>query len=335
MSKNQAEEAASAPEQLPSRIQQRNKLHRRVLRYWREALGVLFLLVIVATIFIVRHYRADEDAESAQTWRDKISVSGTVGRIPTVSVSGGVSVSAEKVELLEQGTGREITPDSPLIVAIWSFDGATGKAVDDSGRPSVQVGLASPDSFDEALLAGVVGKPEGSRVLFVRPVSRGSDVGTEVNVVDVLHSAASGEVVEGQDSPLKVTMTDTGPNISHEPGAPPDDLKVQMLVRGDGIQVKNTDSVLVQFVRADWSDSVVADSTWWKGIPKAINLAEAMPGVRVALTDQRVGSRIALTIPPELALGDGTVTMVIDIIAAEGEGGTLTPSTTKSEEVTS
>lgn len=334
MSKDQAEKAAPS-KHLPSRMQQRNKLHRRILRYWREALGVLVLLVIALTIFIVQHYRTDEDAQPAQTWRDKIQVSGTVGRIPTLSISGSVSVSSEKVELLEQGSGREITADSPLIVAIWSFDGATGRAVDQSSHPSVQVGLASPDSFDEALLAGVVGKPEGSRVLFVRPVSRGGELGTEVNVVDALHSAASGEVVEEQGGPLKVTMTDTGPNISHDPGDPPDDLKVQMLVRGDGIQVKNTDSVLVQFVRANWTDSVVQDSTWWKGIPKAINLAEAMPGVRVALTDQRVGSRLALTIPSEMALGDGAVTMVIDIIAAQREGGTLTPSTTESEEVTS
>ena len=94
MSKDQAEKAAPS-KHLPSRMQQRNKLHRRILRYWREALGVLVLLVIALTIFIVQHYRTDEDAQPAQTWRDKIQVSGTVGRIPTLSISGSVSVSSE------------------------------------------------------------------------------------------------------------------------------------------------------------------------------------------------------------------------------------------------
>ncbi|MDO5034693.1 MAG: peptidylprolyl isomerase [Actinomycetaceae bacterium] len=304
-------------------------------RYWREALAVLFVLVLVSTAAIVVNFRADEPEEKQDTWREKIQVSGTVGRIPTISLSSAVSVASVKMSDLEVGMGREITEGSPLIVALWSFDGATGQALTDSGRGNVQVGLATAEDFDEVLLKGVVGKTEGSRVLFVRPVESGGRVSTEINVVDILHSAASGEVVEGKDSPLRVTITDTGPNIAHDAGNPPADLQVQMLIAGDGEQVGSNDNVLMQYVLANWEDSVVVDSTWWTGVPKAINIAEAMPGVRLALIDQRVGSRVAITIPPEMASGDSTVTMVVDIIATQAQGGTLTPSTTVKEEVTS
>lgn len=318
---------------LPSRTARRNTLSRRILRFWREMLAIIFIVVVVATVIIVVYNREDgAETTTEESWVDRIHVSGSVGRIPTLSLSGPVSVASSKMIELETGNGREITADSPLIVSITSFDGETGQLLSAEGRGRVQVGSANSETFDPTLLDGVIGKTEGSRVLFVRPVSSGTDRKTELNVVDIMHSAASGEAVEDPGGPLKVTMTETGPNIAHEDGDPPSTLTVQTLVRGDGQQVQSEDNVLVQYVTASWGDSVVHESTWWTGVPQVLNMKSAMPGVRVALLDQRVGTRVAITIPPEQASGDATLTMVVDIIATEPEGGTLTPSVAYNEE---
>ena len=47
-----------------------------------------------------------------------------------------------------------------------------------------------------------------------------------------------------------------------------------------------------------------------------------MPGIRDALVDQRVGSRLAVTIPAEMATGADTLFVVIDILGAMPASGT-------------
>ena len=42
-----------------------------------------------------------------------------------------------------------------------------------------------------------------------------------------------------------------------------------------------------------------------------------MKGLATALVDQKVGSRLAITIPPDLAAGDDTLCVVIDILGTE------------------
>ena len=58
-------------------------------------------------------------------------------------------------------------------------------------------------------------------------------------------------------------------------------------------------------------------STWETGVPEVINLGTAMKGLATALVDQKVGSRLAITIPPDLAAGDDTLCVVIDILGTE------------------
>ena len=52
-------------------------------------------------------------------------------------------------------------------------------------------------------------------------------------------------------------------------------------------------------------------------MPEVINLGTAMKGLATALVDQKVGSRLAITIPPDLAAGDDTLCVVIDILGTE------------------
>lgn len=58
-------------------------------------------------------------------------------------------------------------------------------------------------------------------------------------------------------------------------------------------------------------------------MPELVPLDSAMKGLSEALVDRRVGSRLAITIPPDLATGDDTLCVVVDVLGAEpaGESG--------------
>ncbi len=257
---------------------------------------------------------------------DLVQVSGRQGATPVVTVSGPLDVVDPEVRELVRGEGREITRGSSVVLAITAFDGADGTILSPQGRPQLRVGRADEKDLGAELAGQVVGRTEGSRLVFVRRVapsqSGGPRIpsGIEVDVVDVLASVATGrEQPSGADEaqgPLTVTLGDEGPIISHQGGAP-SDLATQILVRGDGEQVSDEDAVVAQFIVTGWSDGIVRSSTWSTGVPQSIDLATAMPGLRDALVDQRVGSRIAVTIPPDQASGDDTLCAVVDILGTE------------------
>ena len=50
-------------------------------------------------------------------------------------------------------------------------------------------------------------------------------------------------------------------------------------------------------------------------MPERLDMATIMPGLQQGLVDQRVGSRLAITIPPDLAEGDDTLCVLVDILA--------------------
>lgn len=303
---------------MPSRTMQRKTLRRRVTRWWREAVVLLVIIVVsVTAVIVINNREKNPGVVTEDSWFDRIHVSGRVGRIPALALSEPVSVTSAKVREIEKGSGREITAESPLIVSITSFSGEDGTLISPDARSVTMVGEASEKDFDSTLVKGVVGKTEGSRVLFVRPVGAKDKRTTEINVIDILHSAASGTEVEDPGGPLTVEITDAGPRLSHADEDPPTELTVQTLIEGDGQQVRPEDSVLVQYVSANWDDWVERGSTWSTGIPESIDLAETMPGVRNALVDQRVGTRLAITIPPQLAQGDSTLMMVVDILGTQ------------------
>ncbi|MCS4484288.1 peptidylprolyl isomerase [Gleimia sp. 6138-11-ORH1] len=299
---------------IPSRAQRRNRWWRRILRWWREALAFVVIISVIATAVILINKRENSEADKLIRWTDIVQVSGQPGRIPTLVLQRPVSVTSPKSIVLSEGTGREIQSEQPLIISVTSFSGQTGELLSASGRSVLHIGEATEEFFDQDLLAGVLNQNEGARILFVRPVLVEGKQTTEINVVDILYSAAHGKPGENPQGPLNVTFNDLGPIVTHAEQAPPDEVVIQQLIVGDGAQVLENDAVLAQFTAVGWEDSVVRASTWNTGIPQSIDLKTAFPGLQTALLDQRVGSRIAVTIPAEQATGETTLMMVIDII---------------------
>lgn len=317
-------------QQLPSRARNRKRVTlRRIIRDTLLTVPVLALLLWL--LFLpgsqseetLPQSSAQSAAQSAgiETAFDYLEVSGRVGATPVINLTKPISLAGAKERVYEEGKGRVIEDGQPVLLAITAFDGNSGELLNPSGRAKLQVGFATPENFERELLKAVVGHTEGSRVVVVRrlrddKLAPGATSPFEIDVVDILPSIATGTPQDGVNGkPLTVELGEIGPRMTHQ-GEPPTNLATQLLLKGDGPQVEKGDKIVAQYIMSRWSDGVVRQSTWDRGVPELIDLSTAMPGLVQALTDQRVGSRIAITIPPDLATGEDTMTVVVDILGA-------------------
>lgn len=298
--------------------------------------GAILLRVVLAVVLIASggglawwalHPRSAQDEASvpeAATQSptlalfDRVTVSGRVGATPTIEIKAPLEIDGFKARVLEEGSGREITEGSPVLVSVTAFDGTSGRMLSESGRPQMSLGIVGSGQIDDDLSRLVTGKREGTRVLAFRSITMGdgSTNTIEVDVVDILPSIATGTPVDASVGPMSVEMSPEGPIISHVDTLP-GGVTTQTLIKGDGVQVHEGDRVVAQFTVVGWTDGTVRVSTWETGVPEVINLGTAMKGLATALVDQKVGSRLAITIPPDLAAGDDTLCVVIDILGTE------------------
>lgn len=292
--------------------------HRKVrtpAEKWGLSVALVGALVVVALAVVgFLLYRASRPPlMTVEGPFDRITVAGRAGSQPIVTVQDPLTVHVTKVRTDHRGSGRELTEGSPALLSITAFDGETGENLNSDGAPNLVLGMVGEEDFGASLADLLVGATEGSRLTVVRPLADG---GTEIDVVDVLPTIATGAATPESDGPLTVEISDEGIGVTHESGDPPDGLTVQVLSQGTGAQVLEDDAVVIQYVAGNWGDGTIIGSTWTTGTPAMIDLNDAMPGVVNALVDQRIGSRLAVTIPAEMALGEDTLFVVVDILGA-------------------
>lgn len=312
----------------PSKSTHGNKhgLVRKPLTWLITTLLVVFLVLSCAW-FLSRTSRDTETGEAPRSVLSSIEVSGRVGATPTLKLSRSLEIVSTKHAIIVQGEGRAITEGSPVLLAVTVFDARTGEMLSPNGRPRLIVGRADDESLGIDLAREVTGRSEGSRLLVARPLAGQSATAAtltptaratrgEVVVIDVLPSLASGQASAQANGggPLEVTMRDEGPVITHGDQLPSGPT-AQPLLNGSGAQIRADDDIVVQYFVSGWSDGIERESTWRTGVPERVRLSELMPGLRPLLIDQKVGSRLAITLPPDQATGDDTLCLVIDILA--------------------
>ena len=303
---------------------------QRPRRRWLLVVIALFIVcaVVASSVWFVAHRNASSvSGDAPRSVLASVEVSGRVGATPTVKLSEPLQIVSTKHAIISQGEGRAITAGSPVLLSVTVFDARTGELLSPNGRPRLVVGRADNDSLGVDMAREVTGRSEGSRLLIARPLSSSPASGAsatptarsntgEVVVIDILPTLASGQAsaqINGS-GPLEVTMRDEGPVITHGDQLPSGPT-VQPLLTGSGGQVRADDDIVVQYFVSGWSDGIERESTWRTGVPERVRLSELMPGLRPLLIDQKVGSRLAITLPPDQATGDDTLCIIIDILA--------------------
>lgn len=283
---------------------------------------------------------------------DQITVTGPVGEAPDVELYTPFRVSSASFDDLVVGEGTAITTDSQLVVLDVSItSGATGEGLvetnydgDPAGASSVARWKEVVPGFEEALQCAT----EGSRIVVALPPGGIEEATTEslemsddesaVAVVDVRkvylpRADGADQFNIGSGAPIVVRASDGRPGIIVPDAAPPSDLVVQTLKKGDGPVVTGDAPVRVHYTGLTWADRTVFETTW-DAEPKSVELDTMLPGFSEALVGQTVGSQVMVVIPPDQGYGDqaqgpipadSTLVFVVDILgidqaAASDEG---------------
>ncbi|MFJ8491829.1 FKBP-type peptidyl-prolyl cis-trans isomerase [Streptomyces sp. NPDC094038] len=268
---------------------------------------------------------------------------------PTVAKGSGDPSKNLAVKTVIAGSGKAVAENDFIqanyLGQIWS----TAKVFDQSyDRTPLLMQLAAGSIID-GWRYGLAGKKVGSRVLMAVPPTWGygtsgnSQAGikgtdTLVFVVDVLNSfnsksSSTGKEVAQSDAALPTVGTNTdgkAPSIEIPKVDPPKKLVANYVLEGDGAEVQSAQTVLCQFKGEVWDSGKVFEQTYESGRLAQFSLEQmqqVLKGLAQGITGKKVGSRIVVVTPPDLAYGNNppsggvvkkgsTLVFTVDILAA-------------------
>ncbi len=122
------------------------------------------------------------------------------------------------------------------------------------------------------------------------------------------------------------------PTVKAPSGKPPAKLETKVLKEGDGKQVKKGDLLVAHYLGQTWRENKVFDNSFDRGEPAGfgIGTGQVIKGWDQALVGKKVGSRVLLSVPPNLGYGpngnpqggikgDDTLVFVVDVINTFGK----------------
>ncbi|MFI6576286.1 FKBP-type peptidyl-prolyl cis-trans isomerase [Nocardiopsis sp. NPDC050513] len=286
-------------------------------------------------------------------------VSGPVGEEPEITFPDEELPDEEISGVVNPGSGEDelVRADDLLVANVVSYQWTApgeGEAVE--GQSSYETGapdLIRMNQMPEYITDVLVNQAVGSRVVYVFPPlseeeaaqaeAAGQEVpeGASVLVLDVMERFGNGSVVPGEqtsdgggDLPT-VTQDDVSEPVIEIPDTDaPEDLTVEPLIEGTGPEVEEGQQIIVQYTGVRWEaeedgSHPVFDSTWSRaGEPFDTTIAEGsvIEGWVEGIVGQRVGSRLLLVIPGDMAYGEtaeeagggpaGPLVFVVDLLGA-------------------
>ena len=279
----------------------------------------------------------------------KIKVTGELGKAPTVKFPTPLTTKDTERSVIIDGDGKVAEPGGVAAVHYTVYNATTGKQVD--ATEYTKDGAIEFPLDDTKLLPGIVKAVEcasaGTRLAAVIPPEDAfRDAGSSefgigakdslVFVIDVTKVSAPKKTepplpkADGQEQPApegfpSVEVAKDGtPTVTIPDSAPPAELKVAVLKKGDGAVVPKASDVVLHYVGINWNTKKIFDSSWPKGEPATFNTSQVITGFGSAVEGQTVGSQVIVVIPPAEGYGpegngpdiSGTDTLVfvIDIL---------------------
>ena len=297
---------------------------------------------------------ASESSDSAATageQLEEVTFEGEVGEELTATWNDTAAAPDETtVTTVVKGEGDEVADGDTVMTYLWVGNGTSKEQVFsdyDNGAPEA---IPYSDQLDEVFRSLLEGQTYGSRVVAVtNPAAvfgdqvEGNSLGVEAT--DGLVIVA--DLVEKQEaSPTPTDDTaqdatpDAQPTVVEEGGNPTGldfsgleepalDTPVQRLVleEGTGAAVKETDTLVVNYLGATFDADAPFDESFSTGEPLTSPLSGLIPGWTIGLTGVKVGSRVLLQIPPAFGYGaegsgaaipgNSTLWFVIDVLEVQ------------------
>lgn len=277
---------------------------------------------------------------------DAIAVTGQFGKEHEVTLDTPLKPAGMQRTIVKEGSDEPTQDGDHVELVISIFNGRDGEPV---GAPAQEVTLqvGNKDIY-QVFAASYDCISPGSRVVVTAPVSDlyGEDGEPEqglsgddvlVVVTDVLGTVDPADVEEPTVPDLpkpkrwkgtlpEVTFADEGPPTLVLPEEePPSRLLLSILTEGTGDTVAATDTVVLHYQGTGWNSGEIFDQSYG-GTPAVFPVGGVVPGFAAALVDQKVGTRLVVSMPPELAygtdpeaheLGGETLVFIIEILDVE------------------
>jgi peptidylprolyl isomerase len=282
---------------------------------------------------------------------EQVEVSGSLGAVPVVDFPTpfvGRDASVETVIRAEDSVA-EVSDGSYVDFEATVYSGTdqtilTATNYGQDGAPPQRLAIeAGENMLSEAFMC----QGEGERFTLAGTTEDifGDVGGTGLNpndtvvivfdVLGVFPHAASGLPQFGRDGMPAVTSAPDGrPGIAVPKTAPPTDLRIATLTKGDGDVVTEGQTVVAHYLGVIWGGAVF-DTTWDSDKPVDL-VAQSfidnagvgvVPGFAAALIGQTIGSRVIVSIPPSEGYPAGqeptsipansTMIFVIDILGTK------------------
>lgn len=288
-------------------------LWRRLVRLWPLLIVLAVLAALVTTVVAVwEHYTLRHPAGVTTS----VEISRDTDAAPVVSLEAPLALTFPKTEVVTAGTGEPLAEGDPVLLRLTVFDGQTGELLSSGDAPHYLAGRVDAETLTPDLKAAVLAQRVGSRLALRRPVSRSGQQMMEIDVIDVLPTSPTGQPTDPDPgAPVQLVPDSAVPEIASMVDEPPAAAYLKVIRAGEGAQVRDGQSMIANFVVWRWHDKQQTSNTWAGRGPQVIDLAGAMTGLREQLSDQRVGSRVLMVLPPEQAKGDDTLIVVADILA--------------------
>ncbi|GGI35427.1 hypothetical protein GCM10010988_03870 [Cnuibacter physcomitrellae] len=262
-----------------------------------------------------------------------IDVTGDFGKAPTVTFGTPLDSTDVQRTILTQGDGPQTGEGGTVLVDYSVYNAETGEQVAGTSYQEgaqqlwtlTQQGAPAP-GLDSALAC----VNAGSRVALTLPADSDAQTPAFVLVVDVdatYPRAASGGDVPAVAGFPSVVHDDTGrPGITVVSGTDETTFRSTALKKGDGPEVQDGDTLLVQFTSVNMDTKKVAASTWEKGSTQALSAKSnddpSISGVEKisdAMVGANVGDEIIAVVPADAASSSANASQaasvyVIDIL---------------------
>ncbi|MFJ6631535.1 FKBP-type peptidyl-prolyl cis-trans isomerase [Streptomyces sp. NPDC091376] len=302
------------------------------------------LLVVPLLLLSTAACGDDKGSDSASTSNGlpAITAGQKFGEKPTLAKGEGKPPKDLKVEVISEGKGQTLKKGDQAQVnylgQLWDGDKPFDNSFD-RGEPfpvtiggggviegwqkaldGQKVGSRLEVSIPPALGYGASGQgdiPPNATLVFVMDIVKGTTLPTTAKGTDVAQ--------DNLDLPKVGTNTDgKAPSITVPQKPAPTKLVSNYVIEGSGPAVKAGDTVAVQYKGVLWKDGKEFDSSYSKGAPVTFPLANVIPGWSKGLEGKKVGSRVLLVVPPDMAYGDqaqgpipakSTLVFSVDILA--------------------
>ncbi|HEY0249804.1 MAG TPA: FKBP-type peptidyl-prolyl cis-trans isomerase [Gryllotalpicola sp.] len=286
------------------------------------------------------------DVKSGQQ-SDSITVSGSLGAEPKVTLPKTVTAKSAQRTITTTGTGTKVQSGATAFAEFAVYNGTTGKELDAEGfgGPAFSftagTGQALP-LFDHMFDC----VPVGSRVVLTEPASTAFGAGadptqlglaatdTAVFIGDLVYVAPdlpASSKADGAAQPAKagfpaVKLDASGtPAVTIGKATKPTTTQIEVLKKGTGAVVKSGDFVSTQYQGVEFASGKTFDQSWGRGVA-TFQTNGVVAGFTKALVGQTVGSQVVAVIPPAEGYGanppqgqsiitsSSTLVFVVDIL---------------------